>query len=322
MTDSSLGEFASTGDLAFTEKSLYGINAEPMYSGALSFLRRVYRRDLAGVDIAVIGIPYDLATSGRSGTRLGPQAIRRASVNLAWGAHYPTGMDVFKKQAVIDYGDLVFDPGFPEQIPAAIQAHAEKILKHDVAMLTLGGDHFISYPLLLAHACKYGPLALIQFDAHSDTWAVEGRPIDHGSMFYQAVQDGIIAPEKSVQIGIRTYNAEPLGIATIGADQVHSQTSEQIAAAVSEIVGDHPAYLSFDIDCLDPAFAPGTGTPVCGGLSTAQAQMIIRGLNPVHFIGMDIVEVSPPFDHSDITALAASHIGLEYLALHAAKREG
>ena len=319
MTDSNLGEFASAGDLAFTQKSLYGINAEPMYSGALSFLRRVYRRDLTGVDIAVSGIPYDLATSGRSGTRLGPQAMRRASVNLAWGAHYPSGVDVFAQQAIVDYGDLVFDPGFPEHIPAAIEAHAQKILDHDVMMLTLGGDHFISYPLLRAHARKYGPLALIQFDAHSDTWAVEGKPIDHGSMFYQAVQDGIIVPEKSVQIGIRTHNADPLGIEVIGAHQVHSQPLEETVARVRGIVGDHPAYLSFDIDCLDPAFAPGTGTPVCGGLSTAQAQMIMRGLSTVRFVGMDIVEVSPPFDHSDITALAASHIAWEYLALRAAK---
>ncbi len=320
MNDSNLGEFASEGDLAFTQKSLYGINAEPMYSGALSFLRRVYRRDLSGVDIAVSGIPYDLATSGRSGTRLGPQAIRRASVNLAWGAHYPSGIDVFAKQAIIDYGDLVFDPGFPERIPAAIEAHAQKILDHGVSMLTLGGDHFISYPLLRAHAQKYGPLALIQFDAHSDTWAVDNKPIDHGSMFYQAVREGIILPEKSVQIGIRTHNPDPLGIHVIGAHHVHSQTPQETASLIRDIVGDHPAYLSFDIDCLDPAFAPGTGTPVCGGLSTAQAQMIMRDLYDVHFVGMDIVEVSPPFDHSDITALAAGHIAFEYLALLAAKK--
>lgn len=320
MTGSELGEYDSTGDLAFTKKSLHGINAEPMYSGVLSFMRRSFRRDLTDVDIAVTGIPYDLATSGRSGTRLGPQAIRRASVNLAWGEHYPSGLDVFEKQAVIDYGDLVFNPGYPDKIPEAIYQHAKTILDAGPSMLTMGGDHFISYPLIKAHAEQHGPLALVQFDAHSDTWAVKGNPIDHGSMFYQAIADGLILPEKSLQIGIRTHNHDTLGVTTLGADVVHSQPPAQLAEKICNTVGKQPAYLSFDIDCLDPAFAPGTGTPVCGGLSNAQAQMILRGLGQINFVGMDIVEVSPAFDHSDITALAASHIALEYLALQAAKR--
>ena len=317
---SSLNEFTSPGDSAFTADHLKGIHSEPMYSGALSFLRRRFTRALDGVDVVVSGIPFDLATSGRSGTRLGPQAIRRASVNLAWGKHYPSDIDVLQQLAVIDYGDLVFHPGFPHTISQAITDHARHILQHDCSMLTLGGDHYISYPLLKAHAEKWGPLALVQFDAHSDTWTCDtdkagNFAIDHGAMFYRAVKEGLILPQHSVQIGIRTCNNDTLGINTLDAVWVHEHTADQVAQKVRESVGNRPAYLSFDIDCLDPAFAPGTGTPVCGGLSTAQAQAIMRRLQGIYFIGMDIVEVSPPFDHADISALAGAQIAFDYLAL-------
>lgn len=308
------------GDHAFTATSPYGTVVEPMYSGATSFLRRRYSRDLTDIDVAVSGIPFDLATTGRSGARLGPQAIRRASVNLAWERHFPSGIDLFERLAIIDYGDLVFDPGYPERVPETIETHARTILESGAAMLTLGGDHFITYPILKAHAEKHGPLALIHFDAHSDSWEEEGRRIDHGTMFYHAAKEGIVDPAVSVQVGIRAYNDKHHGYTVLDAPWVHAHRPDEVAARIREVVGDRRAYLTFDIDGLDPACAPGTGTPVVGGLSTAQALAILGGLAGIDFVGGDVVEVTPAYDVSDITALAGATIGLEFLYLFATRR--
>jgi agmatinase len=315
---SDIGEFDS-GDHAFTASRIKGQRTEPMYSGALSFMRRLYSRDLSGVDVAVTGIPFDLATSHRPGARLGPQAIRRASANLAWAPHFPSGISVFDKLSVIDYGDLVFDPGRPHQIPAQIEAHAAKILATGASMVSLGGDHFVSHPLLKAHAAIHGPVALIHFDAHSDTWVDDDDRIDHGTMFYHAAKQGLIDPARSIQIGLRTYNPDHHGYHILEAPWVHNHGPAAVIEQIKATVGDHKAYLSFDIDGLDPAFAPGTGTPVVGGLSTAQALEILRGLGDINWIGMDVVEVAPPYDVSDITALAAATLAFEYLCLRAGR---
>ena len=316
---SDLGEF-ETGDHAFTANDTRGSWTEPMYSGALSFMRRRYSRDLAGVDVAITGIPFDLATSHRPGARFGPQAIRRASANLAWAPHFPTGIEVFERLAVVDYGDLVFDPGRPAEIPARIEAHAAHILAAGSSMVSLGGDHFIAGPLLAAHAAVHGPLALVHFDAHSDSWTDDADRVDHGTMFYHAAKAGVIDPAASVQIGIRTFNPDRHGFNIIDAPAVHSFGPAALAARILEIVGGRKAYLSFDIDGLDPAFAPGTGTPVVGGLSTAQALAILRDLGAIDWVGMDLVEVAPAYDVSDITALAAATLVFEYLALLAGRR--
>jgi len=304
------------GDHAFTAQGPRGTVVEPMYSGATSFLRRKYSRDLTGIDVAVSGIPFDLATTGRSGARLGPQAIRRASVNLAWERHFPSGQDIFEQLSIVDYGDLVFDPGYPERVPAEIEAHARTILDAGAAMLTLGGDHFVTYPILKAHAEKYGPLALVHFDAHSDSWEEDGRRIDHGTMFYHAAKEGLVDPAASVQIGIRAYNAKSHGYTVLDAPWVHAHRPDEVAARIREVVGDRKAYLTFDIDGLDPSCAPGTGTPVVGGLNTAQALAILGGLKGIDFVGGDVVEVAPAYDVSDITALAGATIGLEFLHLY------
>ncbi len=307
------------GDHAFTARSLYGTRAEHTYSGALSFLRRRYTRDLDGVDVAVTGIPLDLATTNRPGTRFGPAGIRAASAQLSWGPPWPWGFDPTERLAIIDYGDCSFDFGRPEGIPAKIEAHAEAILRHDVSLLCLGGDHFLTLPLLRAHAKRHGPLALIHFDAHSDTWKDEEGRMDHGTMFFHAAREGIVIPERSVQIGIRTHNSDPMGFTWLDAGWVHEHGTDAVIAETRKIVGDHPAYLTFDIDCLDPSFAPGTGTPVVGGLSTFQAQSIIRGLGDVNLIAMDIVEVAPAYDHAEMTSLAAASLALDYLCLRAHK---
>ena len=298
-----------------------GYTHQSAFAGALSFMRRQQTQDLRGVDVAVTGIPLDLATTIRPGARLGPAAVRAASVQLNEKLH-PWGFGPCDHLAVVDAGDCVFDPHRPATIAAAITAHAERILASGAMMLSLGGDHFITYPLLRAHVARTGrPLALIHFDAHCDTWPDDAPDsLNHGTMFYKAIREGLIDPARSVQIGIRTWNDDFMGVEVIGADAVHALGPAAVAERILSIVGDHPAYLTFDIDCLDPGFAPGTGTPVPGGLSSAQALAILRRLVPVNLVGMDVVEVAPAYDHAEITALAAAHLAAEMLCLVAAKR--
>lgn len=306
------------GDLAFTRDDPRGSLIEPAYGGALSFMRRRYTRDLAGVDVAVMGVPFDLAVSGRSGSRLGPRAVRAASSHIAWSAPWPWTTDPFEAMTVIDYGDCVFDPGYPMQVPGQITDAARGVLAAGSALLALGGDHFVTYPLLKAHAEKHGPLSVVQFDAHSDTWADEPGRIDHGTMMWHAVRDGLVAPERSVQVGIRTHNPDTLGFHTIDAIEVQRSDPRAVADRIRAILGGARTYLTFDIDALEPASAPGTGTPVIGGLSPWQAQEILRGLEGIALVGMDVVEVAPAYDLSEITALAAATIANDLLCLYAA----
>ncbi|WP_313118572.1 agmatinase [Ectopseudomonas guguanensis] len=313
---------AFDNDQAITRASLYGTAAEPTYAGITSFMRRRYTRDLNGVDLVISGVPFDTATTNRPGSRFGPRAIRAASIQSAWARHYPWEFDPFDVLACIDYGDCHFDHGTPQHTPAVIEAHATRILEVGAAMLTLGGDHFISYPLLKAHAKKHGRLALIHFDAHSDTWPDEEvQRIDHGTMFYHAAREGLVDPARSVQVGLRTTNDDVMGFQVLDAREVQRSTPEQIAERIRARVGDHPVYLTFDIDCLDPAFAPGTGTPVCGGLSSHQALEILRGLRGINLVGMDVVEVAPPYDHAEVTALAGATLAMEMICLYAARHK-
>jgi len=307
-------------DLALTRESLYGTVSEPTYSGALSFMRRKYSRDLSSADVAVTGLPLDTATSNRPGARFGPRAIRAASTILAWERPYGMEFDPFDRLAVVDHGDCIFDYGRPASIPEAIEAHVASILDANCAVLSLGGDHFVSYPVLKAHARKHGaPLSLLHFDAHTDTWADDHERLDHGTMFYQAAKRGIIDPATSVQVGIRTTNHDTLGFEVIDGPRVHTIGTAGVIEAVRKRIGDRPVYVTFDIDCLDPAFAPGTGTPVCGGLSTHQALTILRGLAGINIVGMDVVEVAPAYDSAEITAIAAAHIAMEMLYLYASR---
>lgn len=302
-------------DRAFSAESLYGTDKEPVYSGALSFMRRKYTKDLTGVDIAVTGVPLDTATTNRPGARFGPAGVRAASTHLSWGPPAPWGFDPFDRLAVIDYGDCAWDHGRPETIPQAIETHAETIINNDVSMVTLGGDHFITLPLIRAHTKKHGPLSLIHFDAHSDTWECDDGRVDHGTMFWHAAKEGLVDPARSVQIGIRTHNSDRMGFTWLDAPWVHENGVVRTVEKIKRLVGNNKAYLTFDIDCLDPSFAPGTGTPVCGGLTTHQAQSIIRGLDGIDFVGMDMMEVAPAYDHAEITSLAAASIVLDYLCL-------
>ena len=307
-------------DYAITRESLHGTTAEPTYAGITSFMRRRYTKDLDGVDVAVTGVPLDTATTNRPGARFGPRAIRSASSIMAWERPYGMKFDPFDKLAVADVGDCNFDFGRPEKVPQAIEDYAWNIIKAGPGLLTLGGDHFVAYPLLKAHARKCGaPLSLLHFDAHSGTWSDTDDRIDHGTMFYWATKYGIVDPATSVQIGLRTRNPDTLGFNVLDAPWVHENGIGAVVDATRDMLGNRPVYLTFDIDCLDPSFAPGTGTPVCGGLTTHQAMAILRGLKGVNVIGMDIVEVAPAYDTSEITALAASHIAMEMLYLYACR---
>ena len=307
-------------DHALGADSLYGTTPEPTYGGVTSFMRRKYRKDMTGVDVAVLGVPFDTATTNRPGTRFGPRAIRHASTVMAWQRPYGMEFDPFDKLAVADAGDCHFDFGKPENVPAEIEEQAWKILSQGPGLLALGGDHFISYPLIKAHVRHHGgPISLLHFDAHSDTWHDEDDRIDHGTMFYWAAKQGLVDPATSVQIGIRTTNPDTMGFNIIDAPAVHAKGIEATIVAARKYLGDRPVYLTFDIDCLDPSFAPGTGTPVCGGLTSHQAMAILRGLKGINIIGMDIVEVAPVYDVGEITALAASHLAMEMLYLYASR---
>lgn len=306
-------------DQAFTRTSPYGTHAEPTYSGALSFLRRRYTKDLTGVDVAVVGVPFDLATTNRPGTRLGPRAIRAASASLAWCAPYAWDFDPCERLNVIDWGDTHFDHGRPERVPDALRETFRTFASAGVAALALGGDHFISYPILQALHEAHGPLALIHFDAHSDTWEDHDERVDHGTMFWHAARTGIVDVAHSIQIGMRTLNPEDHGYRVLDARWLHAHGADACTAAIHERVGERKCYVSFDIDFLDPAFAPGTGTPVVGGFSTHDALRLIRGLAGLNIVGMDVVEVSPPYDHSELTALAGASIAQELLAAYASR---
>ncbi len=309
-------EFES--DLAFTRKDLRGTVVEPSYGGATSFMRRRYTRDLCDADVAVVGIPYDLATTNRSGARLGPRAVRSISSNLSWEtAVNGWGYDPFERLSVVDFGDFGFDPGRPEGVPAELEAQASAVLDTDTAMLALGGDHFVTYPLLKACAARHGPLSLIHFDAHSDTWEDESGRIDHGTMFYHAAKQGIVDPARSIQLGMRTHNPDTHGFRVYDADWVHDHSADEVIGTIRETVGSNPCYLTFDIDCLDPSCAPGTGTPVVGGLTALQALRILRGLGGINLVGMDLVEVAPAYDVSEITALAGATLALNMLCIYA-----
>ena len=311
-----LEDAAKQMDMAFTREDLKGPSYELTFGGATSFLRRKYTKDLTGVDIAVTGVPFDQAVTNRPGTRLGPRAIREASALQAPDAPYGWDFDVLSEFAIADYGDLGFDYGHVSQFPAALTAHIKTILDAGAASVVLGGDHYISFPILKAYAEKYGPISLLQFDAHTDTWADDDMDrIDHGTMFYKAVKSGIVDPATSVQVGIRTTNEDTMGVNIIDAREVHEKGPQATVAKIKEILGDRACYLTFDIDALDPAFAPGTGTPVWGGLTSAQTSIMLRDLAGINIMGGDVVEVSPPFDTTGATAIAGAHVATEILSL-------
>jgi len=274
--------------------------------------------------ICIAGIPYDLGTSNRPGARFGPAAIRQASRMLVDGDH-PSNWGDPAVLDLADIGDFRIAHGDILGSLAKIEAQAAP-LKHLVA---LGGDHTVTLGLLRALAHRKGPLALVHFDAHVDTWPDSfGLAWGHGSPFYHAIEEGLIDPHRTVQIGIRSPMHKEIhdwtvgkGVTIIFADDVHETGPAAAAERIRGVIGGATAYLTFDVDALDPAFAPGTGTPEVGGLATWQARAILRRLAGLRFAGMDVVEVSPPYDVSEITALAAATIAWDYVALLAPRAD-
>ena len=273
--------------------------------------------------VCVAGIPFDLGTTDRAGARSGPAAIRQASRMLIDGDH-PVHWVNPKALPVADIGNFAIALGDIGKSLMAIEEQAADIAH----LVALGGDHGITLPLLRALARRRGPVALVHFDAHVDTWPENfGQAHAHGTVFYHAINEGLVKPRQMVQIGIRSPLERSIydwtraqGVTIVSAQTVHEQGPAAIAEQIRAIVGEGPAYLSFDIDTLDPAFAPGTGTPEVGGLATWQAQAILRLLTVISFVGMDLVEVSPAFDVAETTALAGATMAWEYLCLLAARQ--
>ena len=309
-------------DHAITATGLTGAAEDSTYAGVNSFMRRKLTKEVDDADVIVWGIPLDITVTNRPGARFGPQAIRRASAIFDNDPQYPFSIDLFEEMAVADYGDCALDLGRPWEIEHTIEQQAARLIENGAFLLSLGGDHYMTWPLLKVHAERYGPLALIQFDAHQDTWPDDGERIDHGSFITRAVREGIIDPASSIQIGIRTIAPDDFGIEVLYGDDIEEMSSRGIAEAITERVGSMPCYLTFDIDCLDPAYAPGTGTPVAGGPSSAKMLSVIRRLGALDIKGADVVEVSPPYDHADITAIAGSTIAMYMLGLQAEKMAG
>jgi agmatinase len=311
---------ARTMDHAFTATRNVGRADDPTYAGALSFMRRRYTKNVRGADAIVWGIPFDAAVTNRPGARFGPQAIRRAAAIFDNDPQYPFNRQLFETMAVVDYGDCLLDTGNHQKTPATIEREAAKLLKSGAFLLSLGGDHFVTWPLLKAHAAIHGPLALVQFDAHQDTWSDDGKRIDHGSFVARAAREGIIDADRSIQIGIRTHAPEDFGIKILFGHEVEEMRAADIAYAIVERTGGKKTYVTFDIDCLDPAYAPGTGTPVAGGPSSAKILSVLRQLNQVDIVGADVVEVAPAYDHADITAIAGATVAMQYLGLLAERK--
>ncbi len=276
-------------------------------------------RHTPDADFVIAGIPLDIGTTNRSGARDGPRAIRHASRMLTDGEHPEFWVEPGTMN-VADIGDLQIALG---DIPASLQLVEQQAttLSH---LIALGGEHGITLPLLRALSKRLGrKLALVHFDAHVDTWPTNfGQAYAHGSVFYHAIEEGLVDPRAMIQIGIRSPVQREVwdwtigqGVTVLSAQDVHALTPDAVAQRIRHTVGDAPAYLSFDIDALDPAFAPGTGTPEIGGLASWQAQAILRRLHGIAFSGMDVVEVAPAYDIAEITALAAATVVWEYLAL-------
>lgn len=291
----------------------------PTYAVPFGFLG-VTRRD-PGARFVVAGVPLDIGTTNRSGTREGPAAIRRASRMLVDGDHPQAWVD----PAALDLADMGDLPLALGDIPGSL-ARIEAEAAAFGHLITLGGEHGITLPLLRALAARVGgPVGLVHFDAHVDTWPDNfGQPYAHGSPFYHAIREGLVDPARMIQIGIRSPVQRAVwdwtvgqGVTILSAQDVHAATPDAVADRIRTVIGDGPAYLSFDIDALDPAFAPGTGTPEIGGLASWQAQAILRRLRGLDFRGMDVVEVAPAYDTAEITALAAATVVWEYLALMA-----
>ncbi|MCD4865181.1 agmatinase [Pseudomonas sp. PLB05] len=300
-----------------------GGNEMPRFGGIASMLRLPHLASPAGLDAAFIGIPLDIGTSLRSGTRFGPRQLRSESVMIR-PYNMATGAAPFDSLSVADLGDVAINTFNLLDTVRLIEEHYDRVLEHDVIPLTLGGDHTLTLPILRAMKKKYGKIGLVHVDAHADVNEhMFGERIAHGTTFRRAVEEGLLDCDRVVQIGLRAqgYAADDFdwcreqGFRVVQAEECWHQSLTPLMAEVRERVGGGPVYLSYDIDSIDPAWAPGTGTPEIGGLTTIQALEIIRGCRGLDLVGCDLVEVSPPYDTTGNTALLGANLLYEMLCV-------
>jgi agmatinase len=303
----------------------------PRFSGIRTFMRLPHVTDLDGVDFAVIGAPFDTGSTFRVGARFGPEGIRSASALLR---PYNPSLDVliFDHLSGVDYGDFPVVPGYLPESHDKIAEGMRPLLEAGVTPIVLGGDHSITLPELRAVAERYGPVALIQFDSHGDVWSgYFGGKDTHGTPFRRAVEESLLDTSRSSQIGLRgsiyesddLQQSRDLGFKVITADELHLAGMDAVTAAVKERAGDGPCFLTFDIDFVDPTYAPATGTPEVGGFTSWESQYLVRGLQGVNFVAFDLVEVSPPYDNAGATtSLLAANLVYEFISLLALARRG
>lgn len=302
--------------------------AQP-YAGIATFGRVPLVTDSSGFDVSILGIPYDSSVSYRSGTRFGPRAIREQSM-LLWGYNNSQEVAPFKQLRIADLGDADIVPPDIRVTHQEIEKKATSIIETGSLLVSIGGDHSISLPLLRSHAKKYGPMAVVHFDAHPDTWDSEypGQPYSHGTPFRRALEESLIDPDAYVQMGIRGPTNGPedyedalkLGARMITFDEFHRVGLDTVLKEIQSRIGDRPTYVTLDIDAVDPAFAPGTGTPEVGGFTSYEILQLVRGLRGLNLKGFDLVEVSPPFDPTGITAILGANLVFEFLSLIAKNR--
>lgn len=299
------------------------------FAGIATFGRQPFQTDLTEIDVAVLGIPYDSSTSYRAGARFGPRGIREQSL-LLWGYNNVLKVAPFEVLKVIDAGDVNVIPVDIRATHTVIEAAARRVLEAGAKLVTLGGDHSITLPLLRAHVDTHGPLGVIHFDAHPDTWSHEysGHPYSHGTPFVRAIEEGLIDREAYVQLGIRGPTGGPqdyadalaLGTRMITLEEFRARGPAEVMTEIRERMGTRSVYVTLDIDCVDPAFAPGTGTPEVGGLTSHEILQLVRGLQPLHTVGFDLVEVAPAYDPTGITSILAANLAFEFLSLLALRK--
>ena len=302
----------------------------PRFAGPSTFARLPEIRDVEKCDIAIVGIPFDAGTSFRPGARFGPQSVRQASRHLRTNYHPNYNVEPFKALQVADAGDLVCNPFKIDEAIKQIEKGAYELLNKVDGLISIGGDHTIAFPLLKAINKKFkGPVALLHFDAHLDTWDTYfGAPFTHGTPFRRAREENLFLDNASMHVGIRgplyskndLKNDADFGFKIVHCDEFQSQGIDKIVKRIKDRVGDNPLYLSIDIDVLDPAFAPGTGTPEIAGITSREIVNVLRGLSGLNLISADVVEVSPAYDHAEITSLAAATIIYELINLFAKRK--
>jgi len=302
--------------------------ASPRFGGVRTFMRLPHVQTTEDVDFAVLGIPFDTGGTYRVGARFGPEAIRRGSTMLR--PFNPIhGVNIFEHLSGIDYGDLPVVPGYIEESYAWIEKALQPIVDAGVIPVAMGGDHSITLAELRALSRRYGPLGMVQIDAHPDTWDGHfGKKYNHGTVFRRAVEEGLLDTDRVIQVGIRgpIYDYEDyeqsrrLGLELVTMEEVRQIGLAAVIERMRSRLGTGPTFMSFDIDSLDPVYAPGTGTPEVGGFTSYEALQLVRGLTGVEFVGADLVEVVPAFDSGEVTTMAAANVIFEFLSLLALRR--